>query len=326
VRRNLILIHRGKPYERDFAEIAQQIALLDAGIHVLCLRPNHGEELPADVWRHPTLTVAFLERYRFKVRRGPALVNRSMGKLAQQEVFRRHAIPTPPSLPFRFGMKLDPILFGDFVVLKPLNLQFTSHGVGVMLFRRRRIEALRREDLPRNHPLLSTKSDFQVQRYVHTGADIRWNRVSTLFSRPLWSLRSRAVEPKVDLSAPDEVIERAAITNVNGGLRFHEFAAEPDVLALAAAVHDAMPEVPLLGIDILREERTGRLTVLEANPGGNTWHFSSEGGEELRHAIARDQRLPGDPDAAARDVMIAQFGAFDVAAEVLARKTLELAG
>lgn len=325
MRRNLILIHRGEAYQRDFAEIAQRITALDPRINVICLRSKQVEELPADVWRHPTLTVAFFAKYRLNVVRGPVLANRTISKLAQQEIFRRHAIPTPPSLPFRFGMKLDPIMFGDFVVLKPVNLQLTSHGDGVMLFRRRRLEALRREHLPPNHPLYSMRSDFQVQRYVHTGADIRWNRVSTLFSRPLWSLRSRAVEPKVDLSAPDEVIERAAITNVNGGLRFHEFAAEPDVLALAAAVHDAMPDIPLLGIDILREERTGRLTVLEANPGGNTWHFSSEGGEELRHAIARDQRLPGDPDAAARDMMIGQFGAFAVAAEVLAQKTRELA-
>jgi hypothetical protein len=40
---------------------------------------------------------------------------------------------------------------------------------------------------------------------------------------------------------------------------------------------------------------------------------------------SRDQRLPGDPDAAARDLMIGQFGAFDIAADVLALKTAELA-
>lgn len=323
--RNLILIHRsGAHYEQDFAGIARRIAALGQGIRVLCTGPRQ-PALPPEVWRNPTLTVAFLAKYKLKVERGPVLANRTIGKLAQQEIFRRHGIPAPPSLPFRFGMKLDPIVFGEFVVLKPLNLRLTSHGDGVMLFRRRRLEALRREALPRAHPLHSMESEFQVQRYIHTGADIRWNRVSSLFSRPLWALRSRAIEPKVDLSAPDEVIERAAITNVNGGQRFHEFTAEPDVLALAAAVHDAMPDVPLLGVDILRDERTGRLCVLEANPGGNTWHFSSGGGQDLRHAIARDLQLRGDPDAAAREMMIAQFGAFDVAAEVLARKTVERA-
>ena len=99
-------------------------------------------------------------------------------------------------------MKLDPILFGEFVVLKPVNLKLTSHGDGVMLFRRRRLEALRREDFPRAHPLNSMESAFLVQRYVHTGANIGWNRVSSLFSRPLWAIRSRAVEAKVTFPRP----------------------------------------------------------------------------------------------------------------------------
>lgn len=324
--RTLIIIHRGPDYERDFDEIAAKIHALDRGITVYHLPAGHRTELPESAWRHPSLCVALVSRFRVPIRRGPVLRNQKIGKLAQQEIFRRHGIPTPPSLPFRFGMTLDPILFGDFAVLKPLNLTLTSHGDGVMLFRRRRLEALRPAVLPAEHPLLSMQSAFQVQKYIHTGADIRWNRVSTLFSRPLWAIHSRSREVNLDLGAPDEVIERVAITNVGGGLRFHEFSAQPDVLALAAAVHDAMPEIPLLGVDILREERSGRLYVLEANPGGNTWHFSSDGGEELRHAIARDLGLgPDGRDAAARAAMIAQFGAFDRAAEILAEKTIRLA-
>ena len=324
-RLNLIIIHRGPDYERDFAEIAAKIMAREDGIRVHCVASNGQAELPAEIWQHPTLTVAFLAKFKLKVRRGPVLANRMIGKLAQQDIFRRHGIPTPPSLPFSFGMKLDPILFGEFVVLKPLNLRLTSHGDGVMLFRRRRLEALRREELPADHPLRSMASSFQVQRFVHTGPDVHWNRVSSLFSRPLWSVHSRTREPKVDLAAPDDVIERTPITNVNSGLRFHRFSDDPDVLALAAAVHDALPDFPLLGIDILREERTGRLSVLEANPGGNTWHFSSDGGDELRNAIARDANIDIDRHPAARSMMINQFGAFDVAAEVLARMTAELA-
>lgn len=326
-KRNLIIIHRGPEYERDFDEIAVKVNALDRDITVYHLPDALKVELPVSAWQYPTLTVSLCSKFRLPVRRGPVLKNYQIGKLAQQELFRRNGIATPPFAPFRFGIKLDPIMFGEFVVLKPLNLTLTSHGDGVMLFRRRSLELLRREDLPKEHPLLSMRSEFQVQRYIHTGADIRWHRVSTLFSRPLWSIRSRAVEPKLDLAAPDDVIERAAITNVRGGLRFHEFSQEPDVLALAKTVHDAMPDIPLLGVDILREERSGKLYVLEANPGGNTWHFSSKSGQELRHAINRDLRLdPADKDESARLAMIGQFRAFDATAEVLARMTIELAG
>lgn len=324
-RRSLIIIHRGNGYERDFAEIAAKVMARQDGIHVHCIASNDQAELPAELWQYPTLTVSFLAKFRLKIRRGPVLANRMIGKLAQQDIFRRHGIPTPPSLAFRFGMKLDPILFGDFVVLKPLNLLLSSHGHGVMLFRRRRLEMLQREDFTADHPLHSMASAFQVQRFIHTGPDVHWNRVSSLFSRPLWSVHSRTREPKVDLTATDGVIERTPITTLDTGIRFHRFSDEPDVLALAAAVHAALPDIPLLGIDILREERTGRLSVLEANPGGNTWHFSSDGGDELRNAIARDANINVDRHAVARSMMINQFGAFDVAAEVLARKTAELA-
>jgi hypothetical protein len=325
-RRNLILVHRGPDYERDFDEIAAKVTALDEDITVYHRPSSLDAELPAGVWEHPTLTVALVQRFRVPIARGPVLRNSTIGKLAQQEIFRRHGIATPPSLPFRFGMKLDPILFGNFVVLKPLNLRLTSHGDGVMLFRRQRAEGLREAELPAHHPLRRLRSDFLVQRYVHTGADIRWNRVSSLFSRPLYAIHSMSRQPKLDLSDPDEAIENADITNGRDGDRIQQFSAQPDILALARNVHDALPHIPLLGIDILREQRTGKLFVLEANPGGNTWHFSSRSGWEWRQAMARD--ASADPkviDETARHRLISQFGAFDVAAQVLAEKTAELA-
>ena len=44
---------------------------------------------------------------------------------------------------------------------------------------------------------------------------------------------------------------------------------EPDILALAAAAYEAMPEGALQACDILRA-KTGELYLLEVNPGGNT--------------------------------------------------------
>ena len=50
------------------------------------------------------------------------------------------------------------------------------------------------------------------------------------------------------------------------------------------------------------------LYVLEANPGGNTWHFSSKLAEEGRKEISREQRIE-------------QMDAWGVAARVLAERT-----
>jgi hypothetical protein len=63
--------------------------------------------------------------------------------------------------------------------------------------------------------------------------------------------------------------------------------ADPDVLELARKVHAAFPNIPRLGTDILREAATGKLYVLERNPGGNTWHFSSPIGRECQMKMGR---------------------------------------
>ena len=57
--------------------------------------------------------------FHLPIKRGPVLKVQAIGKLAQQDILRQHGLPTPPALPFTFGMMLDPIMFGDFVVVKP---------------------------------------------------------------------------------------------------------------------------------------------------------------------------------------------------------------
>ena len=47
-----------------------------------------------------------------------------------------------------------------------------------------------------------------------------------------------------------------------------------DILELARRAYLALPEIALQGIDIIREAGSGKLYLLEANPGGNTWIFS----------------------------------------------------
>lgn len=72
----------------------------------------------------------------------------------------------------------------------------------------------------------------------------------------------------------------------------------------------ALPDVPLQGIDVLRENKTGKLYALESNPGGNTWHFSSAFG-----AILRDEVGDG------RAKMLAQYDALPRAARTLIEAT-----
>ena len=118
---------------------------------------------------------------------------------------------------------------------------------------------------------------------------------------------------------------RATVAS-QGGEKDRKLVQEPDIIALAEQVGAAFPSIPLLAIDILREAGTGKLFVLECNPGGNTWHFSSRIGEKLR--LGFGNAAVNGPERAhkiARRMFMDQYGAFDIVARTLVEKTQRLA-
>ena len=325
-RRNLILIHRGPEYEQDFTEISEKVFAIDPDITIYSLATGSTDQLPEAAWQRPTLTVALNSKISLEVRRGPVLKCHQIDKLAQQKIFRDAGIPTPPMLPFKIGMKLDPILFGEFVVIKPMSLGLSSRGKGIQLFRRKRLEQIAPWDFPEGHLIHRDKQGYLVQKFIDTGNRTAWHRVSTFFSTPIYSAYSISNQPIVNLDTPDDVIERTDITNVIETDRIQLFSTEQDVLNLAIKVHCALASIPLLGIDILRDQKSGDLFVLECNPGGNTWHFSSQNGREWRLLIGKFGEVSAKTaDRNARKMLINQFGAFDLAAQILVEKTRQLA-
>jgi len=325
VRRNLILIHRGIKYAGDFQDIAHRIHRINPTIEIFALSAAIKVRLPQSDWMFPTLTVVLQKSFSLPVLRGPVLRNISIGKFGQQDLFRSNRIATPPAQPFSFGMALDPIVFGNFVILKPGDLAKTSKGDRVFLFRRKRLASLHEKDLPPEHPLRMDRESYIVQRFIDTGRFPCHYRVQTMFGRVLYCWRQTLHAERPPLDAADSVIESAVVAS-QGGERTFELAAEQDVLELACAVHRALPDTPILGVDIVRDAASGKLYVLECNAGGNTWHFSSEMGEACRASLGGFPGCtPEEADAQGRLALINQFGAFQRVAEVLAELTLDRA-
>lgn len=316
---NLIIIHRGARYARDFAEIGGRIAARDPGIAVFCIDQHTRHVMDDEAWRRPSLTVALLARFQAEIRRGPVLRNRAIHKTGQHRIFTKAGIPTPPTLRFIPGMKLDPIMFGEYVVIKPTNPQIASYGRGVQLFRRRKLEVMRLRDFPRDHLIHQDRDGFIVQRLIDTGPLLKMHRVQTLFGVPLYCWAAQNKEPLPPIGGTDEDIERATIASNAGQERVRWLCEDAEALALCARTGEAFPDTPILGTDTVRDERTGKMYVLECNPGGNTWHFSSEAVVSIR------QQFGDGDEAAGRQRMIDQFGAFDLAADVLVRKVRERA-
>jgi hypothetical protein len=325
-RRNLILIHRGPEYEQDFAEISTKIFGLDPDITIYSLAGGSTDQLPELAWQRPTLTVALNSTFNLKIKRGPTLKNHQISKLAQHKIFREADLSTPPTLPFRFGMQLDPIMFGDFVIIKPMSLVLGSQGRGIQLFRRRRLEKMRSSDFPAGHLIHKDREGYLVQKFIDTGEFVPYTRVSTFFSEPMYSYFSSSKSTRGSLDSSDAIIEKLPVTNNASGFRERSLRVEDDIVTLARRVHDALPDIPLLGTDILREQSTGKLFVIECNPGGNTWHFSSQMNLPLRLALGKASLVgPKKAHAVARQMHIDQFNAFDRAARVLTEKTQALA-
>lgn len=323
-KRNLIIIHRGREYEQDFKEIAQKASALDKKITIYALSTLSSAQLPPSVWLWPTLVVAFGSKFNLQVRRGAILRNLPIEKLVQYKIFLNADIPTPPTEAFKIGMTLDPFLFGEFVLIKPMELSLTSKGIGIQLFRRRRLEQMKPNDFADDHPIHRNQG-YLVQRFVDTGPNPSFHRIETFFGKVIYSWHSTLQFPRCPLDAPDEEIERTIVAS-QGGEKDRALVKEPDILALAEKVGAAFPDIPLLAIDVLREESTGKLYVLECNPGGNTWHFSSKIGEKLRLGFGNAQMNgPLRAHQIARRMFMEQYGAFDIVARTLVEKTNRLA-
>ncbi len=166
---------------------------LDRSITIFSLWAGVEAPIPDAEWQYPTLTVALTPKYKLPIKRGRILQNRQIGKLAQQDILRQHGIPTPPALPFTFGMMLDPLFSVTFVVLKPMDLKLTSQGLA-FLFSRRRLSSLAKEDLPRDHPVGRNPNSFMVQKYIHTRAKPYAIRVGTFLAKTIYCYTSGAAE------------------------------------------------------------------------------------------------------------------------------------
>ena len=168
--------------------------------------------------------------------------------------------------------------------------------------------ALRREHFTAAHPI--QRHSFMVRTIIDIGRHPRHYRVLCLFGTPLYTMRVelKAAQPPVTSSV--QTIASANIATNASVTKTRVLVDEPEIAASARQVSFVLPEVPLQGIDILREAKAGKLYALESNPGGNTWHFSSGFGAVLHEEVGQGRQKP-----------LAQYDALPLAAKTLAEAT-----
>jgi hypothetical protein len=306
---HLILVRLpGWQSTEDWEEIASYVREIEPRIETFIVRGDQ----PHSYTRRkaaslPTLVFSPGLLKGFRPLRGRVYQGSPIPKLQQLKRLAAAGVPIPRTAVLTPELKLDESVWGRFVILKPSTNRLSSFGYGIQLVRTSRVRYRPPEELPSRHP--GRLGPMLVQQFIDTGDRLSHYRALTLFGAPLYVQFGRATEPRVSLAASDEEIESAVMATQTIE-KERRLTNEADVIAIARAAHDAMPEIPLKGCDILREAATGALYVLEVNPGGNTWHFSSAG--------AAMRRNPPEFELARRR----QFDALRTAARVLAERTV----
>lgn len=302
---NLILVHQETKQDRtDFEEIARRIAAQAPEIAVFIVDTKDPTLAGPDLdVASPTLTVSPMPLKRFVPARGAVCQGYEHAKGEQYRRLAEIGVAVPPWIRVEPGISLDPAQWGPYVVVKP---EMGRKGAEIFIQRAGRVRYRPPDSYPEDHPV--RKAPLIAQRFIYTG---RWPvnyRVVTLFGATLMCWRCEAQHSYAPLNSRWDFKEKGGISVVSNKRNSrYELSFDQDVIALAARSHAAFPAQPLLGTDIVRDADTGLLYVIECNPRGDAWLISSDMGRLIEQANGLDFGR--------------QFGALEIAADVLIRET-----
>lgn len=283
---NLIIFHTPRRESRsDFETIRRNMAVRapDIEVHIL----SHGEPAPAHFWqlaaKRPTLIFCphAVPMPPASVR-GARMIPVGLNKFNELRVLKNAGASIPDTVMIEPGTRFDEAWWGPLLVIKPVN---GHKGRGISLMRTKDVRWIDTSALPPDHPRHGKK--LLAQRFVNTGPFIKSTRVMMVAGRPVYSATSTAVEPQGDPLKSDALEMDIA---ANGVERIVTLNYDREIIDLAKSIHSKLPDLPSMGIDIVREQDTGKLFALEYNSKGGTWHISSDFGIEQQRKYGLDYK------------------------------------
>ncbi|MEM7442159.1 MAG: hypothetical protein AAF414_02390 [Pseudomonadota bacterium] len=220
-------------------------------------------------------------------------------KSRQYRALEAQDIPIPKWTKIQPETKLDVAEWGSHVIEKPNR---GSKGAYVRIKRTSKVRFRDTGELEADNP--GRTDGMLVQKLVCTGDWPVSYRVTTLFGAPLIALRYEGVRGRLYETASNgsrKLVGPAAVASAKGS----KISAcnDEEILRLARLTHHALPDVPILGIDIIRDVIEDRLWVLEVNPDGFTWPLGSRPALEVMASTGID--------------LYRQFDGLETAAETL---------
>lgn len=303
-RRHLILVHtEGWQDGNDFYRLAKEVEQRAPDIKTFVVSNTSASHVSRKAAaKEPTLVFSPIRLGRFRPDRGKVYAGAIKSKLEEIQQLAAAGIPIPEFEVLTPSTVLDEHRYGELTILKPTD-QLASYGSGVELWRTRNVRFRDVAEFPPSHP--GSKGPMIAQRFIDSGFPMTC-RVLTFFGEPVFTYLRQSTNR---LSLPEQEIsfgqERYMPVYPDMTISISK---EPDFLDLARRTYEAMPDVALQACDIVREEKTGKVYLLENNPGGGTWMFSN-------HNAAIYRKMLGIED------LMEPFDALRVCAELLIERT-----
>jgi len=273
---NLVLV-LGEHAERESIErLARLVEEFDPSIETALVvdEPRWRMDLPA----RPTLVFSPA-----LVRNQPQIPGRiccgyPLSKSEEYAALTKIGIPVPRWIALREGETPDLEGFGDYVVRKP---DYGAKGAEVRIVRRDRVRWKRVVT-----SAAGSSPTLLVQQFVYTGLWPVSYRINTLFGRVLYAMRITGNCDRPALRGPADFDARGSGNSVSIVANARDSQAElcddAEIIQLGERATQAFPDLPMLGVDILKEAGTGRLFVTEVNALGYNWNFTREFREDFR--------------------------------------------
>jgi hypothetical protein len=291
--------------ESDLRSIVERVPQINPEVQAFLVRHHKIEQLKLfRTWLEPTLSVSFFNLSKRKLIPGRFLCGQYLHKHGEYARLDAAGIPVPPWTIITPDTRLDPAVWGPYIVEKPAT---GRRGANIRIRRTTRIRYESPESLPPDH--LGHDGPMIAQQFIYTGEWPTSYRVVTLFGKVLLCYRQVSRSNSAPLRGRWDFKSTGGMSIVSNTLRMTaELANDPDVIALAERAHrEAFFDFPVLGFDIIREAETGAVYVLECHAQGS-WLFTSDTGVGIERANNIDFR--------------SQFDPIEKAAQILAQETV----
>lgn len=299
-RNAVLLISPHHMRDSDFHQIARRARALDPTLRAYVAIDGRRNRTArwAQLLR-PTLQVEVEPVERFPRWRGRKLESTIRPKQVTLGLLRERGLPVPAFVELVPDVRLDPAEWGDYVVVKPA---YGRRGAFVWIHRTDRVRFKPPESYPEDHP--GRLGPMLAQRFIHTGPWPVSYRVLSFLAEPLTAVRYELNYGQPPIRSTADFASGKGINIVASGKRAKITAChEPDLMDLARRVHEALPDRPVLGIDLIREAATGDLYVSEVNE-RYCWTLSNESGQKIQAQFGFDLYREFDPLQRAAEALV----------------------